>query len=102
MQPWGKVLPHAKERAFTNVPGSAAAFRNGIPAAVFERQGKTLRVFALEGLSELIALFAEEYRKGRLYAGRKRIVVTDYPKEAAQALAGSGFMKEMQDYVLYR
>lgn len=102
MQPWGKVLPHAKERAFTNVPGSAAAFRNGIPAAVFERQGKTLRVFALEGLSELIGLFAEEYRKGRLYAGRKRIVVTDYPKEAAQALAGSGFMKEMQDYVLYR
>ena len=47
-------------------------------------------------------MFAEEYKAGRIYAGRKRIVVSDYPKEAAEALTESGFMREMQDYVLYR
>lgn len=102
MQPFGKLLPHEPDRAFTNVPGTAAAFRNGLPAALFERQGKVLRVFESEGLKEILCLFAEEFQKGRIYAGRKRIVVTEYPKEAVEALSESGFRREMQDYVLYR
>lgn len=102
MQPWGKLLPHEQGRAFTNVPGTAAAFRNGLPAALFERQGKVLRVFDTECLKEVMCLFAEDFQKGRVYAGRKRIVVTDYPKEAAESLSVSGFKHEMQDYVLYR
>ncbi len=101
-QPFGKILPHAQGRSFTNLPGTAAAFRNGLPAALFERQGKTLRVFAAEGLEELLLLFVEEYRKGRIFPARKRIVVTEYPEEAAKALSRSGFIREMQDYVLYR
>lgn len=102
MQPWGKILPHAQERNFVNVQGTAVAFRGGLPVAVFERQGKTLRVFSDEKLGEILRIFAEEYKAGRIFAGRKRIVVTDYPKEAEEALAGNGFMHEMQDYVLYR
>jgi len=102
MQPWGKLLPHGQDRAFTNVPGTAVAFRGGIPEAVFERQGKTLRVFETKGLSEILELFADDFQKGRIYASKKRIVVTDYPAAAADALSGSGFKREMQDYVLYR
>ena len=102
MQPFGKFLPHVQGRSFTNVPGTVAAFQNGRPAALFERQGKTLRVFETEGLHELLCLFAKDYRNGRIYAGKKRIVVADYPEEAALAFAGSGFVREMQDYVLYR
>lgn len=102
MQPWGKILPHARGKNFTNVQGTAVAFRGGLPAAVFERQGKLLRVFAADGLGEILRIFAEDYKAGRIFAGRKRIVVTDYPEEAAEALAGNGFIREMQDYVLYR
>lgn len=102
MQPWGKILPHMQDRVFINVPGTAVAFREGRPAALFERQGRTLHVFVPDGLSEIMRLFAEEYKAGRIYAGRKRIVVADYPEEAAGALAESGFLREMQDYVLYR
>lgn len=102
MQPFGKFLPHEQNRAFTNVPGTVAAFRGGRLSALFERQGKTLRVFGTEGLEEILRLFADDYRKGRVYAGRKRIVVSEYPAEAAALLSDSGFIREMQDYVLYR
>lgn len=84
------------------MPGTVAAFCGGVPTALFERQGRVLRVFAGERLGEVIRLFAEEFRRGRIYAGRKRIVVKEYPAEAAEALSGSGFIREMQDYVLYR
>lgn len=102
MQPWGKLLPHEQERAFANVSGTVIAFGGGLPAALFERQGRLLRVFEEKWLKEAMRLFAEDFQKGRIYAGKKRIVVTDYPKEAAAALAESGFRREMQDYVLYR
>ncbi|MDE7019497.1 MAG: hypothetical protein K2P23_01145, partial [Lachnospiraceae bacterium] len=65
-------------------------------------RGKTLRVFEEERPEEVLRLFAEDYRRGRIYAGRKRIVVSEYPAEAAFALSESGFIHEMKDYVLYR
>lgn len=102
IQPWGKLFSHEPGRAFLNVPGTAVAFWGGRPAAVFERQGKVLRVFEPEQLEKCICLFAEEYRQGRIYAGKKRIVVKEYPGLAAEPLALSGFLREMQDYALYR
>ncbi|MDE5892070.1 MAG: DEAD/DEAH box helicase [Acetatifactor sp.] len=122
MQPWGKVLVHEPERSFINVPGTAVVFRDGLPVAVFERQGKVLRLLGTEKrqcdevqdsvpgegdlqadvLCEALALFAEEYRRGRIFPGKKRISVKEYPKQAAQALAASGFLHEIQDYALYR
>ncbi len=107
MQPWGKLFAHRPDRAFLNVPGTAAALCSGEPAAVLERQGKILRIFAPEArksaqLTEIMQLFAEAFRSGRIFCGRKRIVVSDYPPEAADALAGAGFGREMHDYVLYR
>lgn len=102
MQPWGKLFSHEEGRAFINVPGTAAAFCGGRPTVLFERQGKTLRVFDSEGLKETLSLFAEEFKRGRIFPGRKRIVVKEYPAESAPALEESGFLREMQDYVLYR
>ena len=127
MQPWGKLLAHEPERNFVNVPGTAVAFKDGLPVMVFERQGKVLRLLGTEKrqggegqnaisgdnipeesilqgdvLYETLALFAEEFRCGRIFPGKKRISVKEYPAWAAQALAAGGFMHEIQDYVLYR
>lgn len=102
MQPWGKLLAHGEGRQFLNVTGSAAAIRGGKPVFVFEKQGKSCSVFDTEGLEDVLFLFAEEFRRGRIYAGRKRIVVKEYPKEAVSAFERCGFVREIQDYVLYR
>ncbi|HKL79194.1 MAG TPA: DEAD/DEAH box helicase, partial [Mobilitalea sp.] len=101
-QPWGKSLPHIQGKSFINVPGTMVALRAGLPVAVFERQGKVLRVFDDTFLSEALRIFAEDYAKRRLYSLLNRLIVKEYPKEAADALTSAGFMHEMQDYVLYR
>ena len=104
VQIWGKVIPHLDGRSFTNVPGTAVAVKAGVPEAVFERQGKTLRIFGkweeMTG-KQMLERFAEAFRGKRLFAGIKRVVVKEYPAEAAAALAAAGFIREMQDYVLY-
>lgn len=102
MQPWGKLLPHQAGLAFTNIQGTAVAMYAGQPTALLERQGKTLRVFNPAYLKESLQLFAEYYRRGQIFADRKRIVVKEYPDEAAEILAGCGFVRESPDYALYR
>lgn len=102
MQPFGKFLPHENGRAFVNVSGTAAAFSKGRLTALLERQGKTLRVFEKEGLREALQLFVREYRCGRIFAGKKRITLEDYPKEAEEILLESGFMREVQKLVIYK
>lgn len=101
-QIWGKILPHREGRNFMNVPSTAVACYGGVPAAVMERQGNTLRVFGEELLPECLGLFVEMYKKGRIFSGLKRIVVKNYPDSAREALTRAGFFREMQDYVLYR
>jgi len=101
-QPWGKCLPHRENRAFLNVAGSAAALKSGVPVAVFERQGKTLRVFEPKHLNEVLTTFVRDYAGRRIFGGQQRIVVKEYPKEAAEALKNAGFSRELQDFVLYR
>lgn len=102
MQVWGKLLSHKENRAFLNVQGTAVALRGGMPVAVFEKQGKTLRVFEWEHLKDILKLFAEEYKRGRIFADKKRIQVKEYPDEAAQILVESGFGREVQGYALYK
>ena len=101
-QYWGKVLPHKEERNFLNVPGSAVACFGGIPVMVMERQGKTLRVLEKEHQDVCLKLFVEEYKSGKIFPAQKRIVVKEYPDMAREALTKAGFLKEMQDYVLYK
>lgn len=101
-QPWGKLLPHEQGKAFINVPGTAVCFQAGVPVALLERQGRILRVLESAGLADALRLFGEEFRRGRIFPVRKRIVVKEYPAEAAVMLEESGFIREMQDYTLYR
>lgn len=101
-QPWGKSLPHMQDRAFLNIAGNAVALRAGIPIAVFERQGKVLRVFEEEYSMEAIRIFSEDYSRKRVFSSQNRITVKQYPKDTAEAMSKSGFIHEMQDYVLYR
>ena len=103
-QVWGKLLAHLPGRSFLNVPGTAAALLDGLPVAAFERQGKTLRVFDPDekGLMTALETFVRDYRRKRIYAESKRLVVKEYPSEAAEPLRAAGFVKEMGDWVLYR
>lgn len=101
-QCWGKVLSHREGRSFMNIPGNAVACYGGMPVAVMERQGNILRVFAEEQLEKCLQMFAQEYKKGRIFPNLKRIVVKNYPDFAKEALTRAGFFREMQDYVLYR
>ncbi len=98
----GKILPHKESRSFMNIPGNVIAFFGGIPVAVFERQGRILRIFEEKVQKECLKLFAEDFKEGRLFSPVKRIVVKEYPETAKEALVHAGFQKEMQDYVLYR
>ncbi len=101
-QAWGRYLPHIPDRSFLLVPGTLVALRDGAPAAVMERQGKTLRVFAPEVLAEAMQAFAKGYAARRLYPALNRITVKEYPAGVEDAFLNAGFKREMRDFVLYR
>lgn len=101
-QSWGKSLPHKPDRKFQNLPGNIVALRSGVPVAVMERQGRSLRVFELDALEEAMLVFVQDYEESRILPSKPRIVIKDYPKEAIDALQRAGFHRELQDYVLYR
>ena len=64
-------------------------------------QGRVLRVFDGALLDRAMEAFVHDFRCGRIYAGAKRLMVKEYPADAAEALKKAGFQKEMQDYVYY-
>lgn len=101
-QPWGKLLAHQPDRAFANIASTAVALRGGMPVALFERQGKTLRILETESVEEILRLFVETYRRGQIFADKRRIQVKEYPEGVWKVLAESGFGKEVQGYSLYR
>ncbi len=102
----GKILPHQEGKSFVCVPGTAVACIGGNPVMVMERQGKKLRILepdlSAEAVAECVLFFAADFKRGGLLPAVKRIVVKEYPDAAGTALEQAGFMKEMQDYVLYR
>ena len=101
-QPWGKCFPHMQDRTFINVIGTVVALWEGRPVAVLERQGKVLRVFEQEHIVEVMGAFAHDFNKKRIFISQNRVVIKQYPTEAAEALSKAGFIRELQDYVLYR
>jgi ATP-dependent helicase Lhr and Lhr-like helicase len=101
-QQWGKSLSHIQDRSFLNVPGTVVALKLGIPIAVFERQGKVLRIFYDTSLPDTLRVFANEYKQRRLFPMLNRLTVKQYPQEAVDPLINAGFSRELQDYVLYR
>lgn len=98
---WGKILPYPADRGFTGIPSAAAALKAGRILAVLERKGKVFRVFEQDCLEELIAQLAFAFRERKLFAGQKRMVIREYPEGAGTFFKAAGFIREMQDYVLY-
>ena len=74
----------------------------GYDQKVFNEAVNYIEEYILAEPEKTLTLFAEEFRRGRILSGKKRIVVKEYPAEVAAALEESGFLREMQDYVLYR
>ena len=101
-QAWGKTLPYSTDRHFTSVYGTVVALKQGLPVAVFERKGQTLRVFDETALADTLTAFAEALNKRNIYPGTSTITVKDYPPEAAKTLTDAGFVRVMMDYVFYR
>ena len=101
-QVWGKILPYISDRQFTSVPGTAVALKKGIPIAVFERKGHTLRIFDENVCTETLVAFAEAFKKRNIFPALHRITVKQFPDTATQALSNAGFVKAMLDFVLYR
>ncbi len=61
-----------------------------------------LYVFVEGTLSVALQAFAADFNVRRLLTQSSRLSVRVYPKEAAPALEGGGFVREMQDYALHR
>lgn len=101
-QMWGKALQHMEGRSFSNLPGTAVALKGGRPIAVLERQGKVLRIWEETSLESALLALNHAFQRKRLFPHKKRLVLKDYPPEAAATLSGAGFQKEMQDFVLYQ
>lgn len=98
---WGKALPLLDGTDFLAIPSTAVALRRGNVTAVAEKKGKTLRILEPEYQEEAILGLAEAFRGRRVFVGQKRMVVNQFPPEAAPFLKAAGFLREMQDYVLY-
>ena len=82
--------------------GTAVALKQGLPIAVFERQGHTLRVFDETALTVALSSFAEAFNKHHIFPTLNRVTCKSYPPTAEQALVGAGFVWVMLDFVLYR
>ncbi len=106
-QPWGRKLAHIPGRDFICVAGTYVALKSGMPIAVFERKGQTLRVFETiadddTSLTEALKLFATGYAQRRFYSAQKRLTVKQYPEHVKKALRDAGFESQMNDFVLYQ
>ena len=103
--PWGKILPHPAERSFICTAGTAVALKGGIPIALLEKQGQTLRIFDDRHIENIVTAFAENFKKGVIFPNLKRLTVKEYPKKSGRiesSLKSAGFSNQMLDFVLYK
>lgn len=99
-QMWGGTLKHAAGREFMRAPGVCVVLRGGGPVCVFEKSGGAMRMF--EPDQAAVKCFADAFRARRVFTGRSRICVKEYPDGAAEMLESAGFMREALDYVIYQ
>jgi ATP-dependent Lhr-like helicase len=102
LQSWGRVLAHMAGRSFTCIPSTAVALFKGVPVMVLEKNGQVLRAFDLSAAKDALFAFVAAFRQGRVFHGRTRVTVKQYPKEAEQALIATGFQRQMLDYELFK
>ncbi len=105
---WGKALSHQEDREFQRVPGTLVGLLDGLPVLALERYGRTLKLLGPEPsgelpsevFRELLSALVRNFRGKKVFPGRNRLVVKEYPEGAP--LKEAGFLREMQDYALYR
>ena len=47
-------------------------------------------------------MLVSEYSARRVFPGISRLMVREFPPESAGAMEHAGFIREIQDYVVYR
>jgi len=96
----GRLLPHAPGREFTCIPATAIAMFRGEVVALSERNGAALSCFAPGLLRPCMEAFVRAFRTGRIYSGRRRLQLAEFPPEAEELLPALGFRREMQYWIL--
>lgn len=69
---------------------------------VLEKNGQVLRVFDDSAAKDALFAFAASFQQGRVFHGRTRVIVKQYPKEMEQAMIAAGFQRQMLDYELFK
>jgi len=96
----GRLLPHAPGRDFTCIPATAVAIHQGEVIALAERGGAAFTCFEPERLRPCLESFLRAYQTGRIYSGRRRLQLAEFPPEAEELLHALGFRREMQYWIL--
>jgi ATP-dependent Lhr-like helicase len=102
LMPWGKCIEHLPERGFICVSGTVAVLKAGVPVALLEKQGQVLRIFEPELTAEIVAALAEDFKKGAIFPNLNRLIIKQYPSNAAPALKAAGFLSQMLDFALFK
>jgi len=97
LQAWGKYIPHYPNREFVQASTSVVALKAGIPVAVFEKSGKSLRIF--DNNIDVLSAFVKAFNAKNIFYDLKKLTVKEYPESTAFP---KEFVKVMADYVLYR
>ena len=77
-----------------------------IPPVTALLKSKTLEqkviAFEEEGMEAVLSDFVRCFQRKLLFPDQKRLILKEYPENAGELLKKAGFIREMQDYVLYR
>ena len=98
----GRLLPHEAGREFTCVAGTAVGLYQGEVMALAERGGASFRCFEPALLRPSLEAFTRAFQTGRIYPGRRKIQLSEFPPEAAEFLPALGLRREMQYWILDR
>lgn len=102
MQPYGKILPHMENRAFMRLPSAAVVLIAGVPAAVFEKNGETLRIFDSENPVPALSAFVTAFKCGKIYPNLKKITVKSFDPGFRPLLLECGFQSDMTSVTLFK
>ena len=85
------IMPYAEDAEYI---GSSAYF--------YVKQFNQARFFEEEGMEAVLSDFVRCFQRKLLFPDQKRLILKEYPENAGELLKKAGFIREMQDYVLYR
>ncbi|MEG0766445.1 MAG: hypothetical protein RR482_01900, partial [Clostridia bacterium] len=97
-QLWGGMLSHQAGASFLCVPGCCVVLRGGVVSLIAERYGESLRFEE----AQAVQAFAKAFSAGRIWAEKPKILVHAWPAQHTDDMMAAGFVREMDDCVLWR